>query len=401
MNSNRKNVFALAACQSLLVMNNAMMISVGTLAADALAQDKMLVTLPATGYIIGGGLTTLPISLFMKRHGRRAGFTIGCIFGMVGASLAAAAMLSRNFWMLCLAALVSGVYTGSGGFYRFAAAEMAAASNRSKAISLVLAGGIIGGIFGPESSKITKDLLGTVFAGSFVSLVALAMIALLIVRRLSLPNPSTEEQHGSTRPLAEIMRQPVFIVALLGGITAYGVMNLLMAATPLAMKMCSHSYGAAMLVIEWHIIAMFAPAFGTGWLIVRLGTLPVMLLGVLLKLSAIAIAVSSNSVPAFWSSMVLVGVGWCFLFVGGTTLLTEACAPAEKAKTQGINDMLIYVTMASTSLTSGAILYGFGWNILNYTALPLLCITTIAILWLATLRRSARLRPATGSASTS
>jgi len=399
MNSNRKNVFALAACQSLLVMNNAMMISVGTLAADALAQNKMLVTLPATGYIIGGALTTLPISMFMKRHGRRAGFTIGCIFGMVGASLAAAAMLSQNFWMLCLAALVSGVYTGSGGFYRFAAADMAEAGNRSKAISLVLAGGIIGGIFGPESSKITKDLLGSVFAGSFVSLVALAMIALLIVRRLNLPNPSTEERHGSTRPLAEIMRQPVFIVAVLGGITAYGVMNLLMAATPLAMKMCSHPYGAAMLVIEWHIIAMFAPAFGTGWLIVRLGTLPVMFLGVLLKLAAIAIAVSSNAVPAFWSSMVLIGVGWCFLFVGGTTLLTEACAPAEKAKTQGINDMLIYVTMASTSLTSGAILYGFGWNTLNFTALPLLCITTIAILWLATLRRSARLRPATGSVS--
>jgi len=303
-------------------------------------------------------------------------------------------MLSQNFWMLCLAALVSGVYTGSGGFYRFAAADMASTGNRSKAISLVLAGGIIGGIFGPESSKITKDLLGTVFAGSFVSLVALAMIALLIVRRLNLPNPSTEEQHGRTRPLAEIMRQPVFIVALLGGITAYGVMNLLMAATPLAMKMCSHSYGAAMLVIEWHIIAMFAPAFGTGWLIVRLGTLPVMFLGVLLKLVAIAIAVSSNAVAAFWLSMVLIGVGWCFLFVGGTTLLTEACAPAEKAKTQGINDMLIYVTMASTSLTSGAILYGFGWNTLNYTALPLLCITAIAIVWLATLRRSARLRPA-------
>ena len=400
MNTNRKNVLALAACQSLLVMNNAMMISVGTLAADALAQNKMLVTLPATAYIIGGGLTTLPISLFMKRHGRRAGFTIGCVVGMIGASLAATAMLSHNFWMLCLAALVSGVYTGSGGFYRFAAADMASAGNRSKAISLVLAGGIIGGIFGPESSKITKDLLDTVFAGSFMSLVLLAMIALLIVRRLDLPPPSVEEQHGSARPIAEIMLQPVFIVALLGGITAYGVMNLLMAATPLAMKMCSHPYGAAMLVIEWHIIAMFAPAFGTGWLIVRLGTLPVMFLGVLLNTAAIAIAVSSNAVPAFWSSMVLVGVGWCFLFVGGTTLLTEACAPAEKAKTQGINDMLIYGTMASTSLSSGAILYGFGWHMLNYTALPLLCITAIAILWLANLRRSARLRPATGGVST-
>jgi predicted MFS family arabinose efflux permease len=395
MKNNRKNVLALASCQALLVMNNAMMISVGTLAADALAQNKMLVTLPATAYIIGGGLTTMPVSLFMKRHGRRAGFTIGCIFGMIGASLAAAAMLSHNFWMLCLAALVSGVYTGSGGFYRFAAADMAPAGNRSKAISLVLAGGIVGGIFGPESSKFTKDLLDTVFAGSFLSLVGLAMIALLIVRRLDLPNPSTEEQHGSTRKLLQVMRQPVFIVAALGGITAYGVMNLLMAATPLAMKMCSHPYGAAMLVIEWHIIAMFAPAFGTGWLIARLGSLPVMFCGVILKLVAIVIALSSTTVPAFWSSMVLVGVGWCFLFVGGTTLLTEACRPAEKAKTQGVNDLLIYLTMGSTSLTSGAILYGYGWNTLNLTALPLLCITAIAILWLATIRRTGRMQRST------
>jgi len=399
MQKNRRNVFALASCQALLVMNNAMMISVGTLAADALAQNKMLVTAPATAYIIGGGLTTMPVSLFMKRHGRRAGFTIGAIFGMIGASLAAAAMLAHNFWLLCLAALVSGVYTGSGGFYRFAAADMASAGNRSKAISLVLAGGIIGGIFGPESSKLTKDLLDTVFAGSFLSLVGLAMVALLIVRRLDLPNPSTEEQHGSTRPLGQIMRQPVFIVAALGGITAYGVMNLLMAATPLAMKMCSHPYGAAMLVIEWHIIAMFAPAFGTGWLIARIGSLPVMFCGVLLKLAAIAIAVSGTTVTAFWSSMVLIGVGWCFLFVGGTTLLTEACTPAEKAKTQGINDMLIYVTMASTSLTSGAILYGYGWNTLNFTAMPLLCVTAIAILWLATIRRGGRLQPAAGGVS--
>jgi len=153
-----------------------------------------------------------------------------------------------------------------------------------------------------------------------------------------------------------------------------------------------------MLVIEWHIIAMFAPAFGTGWLIARIGTLPVMFCGVLLNLGAISIAIASTTLTAFWSSMVLVGVGWCFLFVGGTTLLTEAYAPAEKAKTQGMNDLLIYVTMAATSLTSGAILYGFGWNTLNLSALPLLAITAAAILWLATIRRSGRLVRAAGTA---
>lgn len=391
MTNERRNVLALAACQALLVMNNATMISIGTLAADTLATNKMLVTVPATAYIIGGGLTTLPISLFMKRRGRRAGFMIGCLFGMIGGALAGAAMLAHNFWMLCLAALVSGVYTGSGGFYRFAAADSLAVGARGKAISLVLAGGIVGGIFGPEGSKLTKDFLDALFAGTFLSLVVLAAIAMLILWRLDLPRPSHEEQHGSARTLPAIMRQPVFIVAALGGISAYGVMNLLMAATPLAMQMCSHPYGAAMLVIEWHIIAMFAPAFGTGWLIVRLGTLPVMFAGLVLNLAAIFTAISSTTVTAFWSSMVLVGVGWCFLFVGGTTLLTEAYAPAEKAKTQGVNDLLIYLTMASTSLSSGAILYGFGWNTLNLTALPLLGLTAVAILWLATMRRRQRL----------
>src|SRR5258708_576218 len=390
MNNDRRNVVALAACQALLVMNNATMISIGTLAADALATNKMLVTIPATAYIVGGGLTTIPISLFMKRHGRRAGFLIGCWFGMIGGALAATAMLVHNFWLLGFAALVAGIYTGSGGFYRFAAADSLAVNARSKAISLVLAGGIVGGFFGPESSKLTKDLLDTLFAGTFLTLVVLAAVAMLILRRLDLPRPSHEEQHGSTRPLSAIMRQPVFIVAALGGITAYGVMNLLMAATPLAMKMCSHPYGAAMLVIEWHIIAMFAPAFGTGWLIARAGSLPVMFTGLVLNITAIAIAVSSTTVTAFWSSMVLVGVGWCFLFVGGTTLLTKAYAPAEKAKTQGVNDLLIYLTMGVTSLTSGAILYGFGWNTLNLTALPLLTITAIAILWLAAIRRGGR-----------
>jgi MFS family permease len=389
MNAPKGNVLALAACQALLVTNNAMMISIGTLAADTLAQNKLLVTAPATAYIVGGGLATLPVSLFMKRRGRRAGFLLGCCFGMAGAALAATAMYLHSFWLLVAAALVSGVYTGSGGFYRFAAADTVSADFRSKAISLVLAGGIVGGIFGPESSKVTRGLLETAYLGSFLSLILLALIAILILRRIDLPAPSAEERHGATRPLRTIMSQPAFIVAALGGITAYGVMNLLMAATPLAMQMCQHSYNSAMLVIEWHIIAMFAPAFGTGWLVARIGVLPVMFLGVALKVAAIAIAVSSITVTAFWLSMVLVGVGWCFLFVGGTTLLTETYTPAEKAKTQGVNDLLIYVTMAATSLTSGAILYKYSWNALNASALPMLAATALAILWLALRRRAA------------
>lgn len=390
MEPHRNRVFALAACQALLVTNNAMMISIGTLAADTIAGNKLLVTVPATAYIIGGGLATMPVSLFMKRHGRRAGFILGCLFGIAGAALAAMAMLTHSFWLLGFAALVAGVYTGAGGYYRFAAADMSSSDFRSKAISLVLAGGIVGGVFGPESSKLTRGLLEVAYVGSFLSLIVLAAIAIVILRRIEFPPPTVDERHGASRPLAAIMAQPTFVVAVLGAVTAYGVMNLLMAATPLAMQMCNHSYNAAMLVIEWHIIAMFAPAFGTGWLIARLGVLPVMFGGVLLNVAAIAIAISSVTVAAFWLSMVLVGVGWCFLFVGGTTLLTETYAPAEKAKTQGMNDLLIYVTMGATSLTSGAILYKYSWITLNATALPLLACTAVAILWLGLQRRGAR-----------
>lgn len=394
MQQGRSNVFSLSACQALLVMNNVMMISIGTLAADSLAANKLLVTLPATGYIIGAGAATLPMSHYMKGHGRRAGFLLGCLFGVCGALLASAAIWLHQFWLLCLATVVSGVYNGTGGFYRFAAADAASADFRSKAISLVLAGGIAGGILGPESSKLTRELFGPVFLGSFLSLVALAGVAMLILRRLDIPLPSAEERSGEQRPIAAIVRQPAFIVAALGGICAYGVMNLLMAAAPLAMQMCGHAYSAQVLVIEWHIVAMFAPAFVTGWLISRFGVLPIMFAGVLLKLAAIWVAAAGIAVANFWLSMVLIGVGWCFLFVGATTLLTEAYSPAEKAKTQGVNDLLIYLTMSTSSLLSGAILYRYGWNPLNYSALPLLTITGLCILWLAQLRRIAAPRAA-------
>ena len=399
MQIRNRNVIALSAAQALLVMNNVMMISIGTLAADLLARNKLLVTLPATAYIVGGAMATLPVSLFMKKYGRRAGFMLGCAFGMFGAALAASAISIQSFWLLVAAALVSGLYTGTGGFYRFAAADTCGVEFRSKAISLVLAGGIIGGIVGPESSKFTRDLAGPLYLGSFASLIVLAALAILVLRRLDIPLPSDEERSGPQRPMLQIIRQPVFIVAALGGVTAYGVMNLLMAAAPLAMQMCGLPYGSQMMVIEWHIVAMFAPAFFTGWLIARLGVLPVMFAGVLLKLGAIWIAVSGIAVFNFWLSMAMIGMAWCFLYVGGTALLTECYGPAEKAKTQGVNDLLIYVTMATSSLSSGAILYRFGWNPLNYSGLPLLAITGIAILWLAWSRRvraSRKVKPATG-----
>jgi len=394
VNSRHRNVAALAACQGLLVTNNISVVSVGSLAGYMLAAEKALSTLPATAYILGGALSTYPISLLMKHMGRRAGFTLGACAGLLGAVICTFAVGLHSFWLFCLGTLVGGMYTASGGYYRFAAADAVTQGFKSKAISLVLAGGIIGGVLGPESSKLTKDLLSVTFMGCYAALILFALIALAILRLVDLPAPSDSERTGSTRPLGQIMRQPVFVVACLGAVTAYAVMNLLMGATPLAMQICGLPYNSAALVVEWHIIGMFAPALVAGSLVHRFGPHWIMAAGVGTFFLCVLSAVTGQSVPHFWLSGTLLGLGWCFLYVGATTLLTEAYAPAEKAKAQGINDMLVYIIMATSSAVSGAILYRFGWNVLNYAALPLLLCTATAIVWLAAVRRAEETAPA-------
>ena len=383
MSGARRNVLALSACQALLVTNNLTIVSIGSLAGFALAPDKNWSTLPATAYIAGGALSTYPISLYMRRHGRRAGFTLGLLGALIGAAISTAAVWLNMFWLFCLGTLIAGAYNASGGYYRFAAADSAVPGARSRSISLVLAGGLIGGILGPESTKLTKDLLDIAFLGSYGALMVFAVFALLIVRTLDLPPPSSEERTGPTRPLATLVRQPVFVVACLGAVTAYAVMNLLMGATPLAMQICGLPYAAAALVIQWHIIGMYAPALVMGSLVQRYGALRVMSAGVVTYFACLAAAVTGQTTMHFWASGLLLGVGWCALFIGATALLTQAYAPAEKAKAQGFNDVVVFVVMGASSAVSGGILYRLGWNWLNYAALPLLVITAAAILWLS------------------
>ena len=335
-------------------------------------------------YVIGSALTTLPASYFMKHYGRRAGFTLGSGLGMAGAAIGAAALFLQSFWLLCLGALFSGIYNAFGQYYRFAAADMASADFRSKAISLVLAGGIAGGVLGPEASKITRELLEPRFAASFLTLILFALASMAIVRRLDIPPLSAEEKRAEGRPLAEIMRQPVFIVAVLAAAVGYGVMNLLMSATPLAMDICRHAYADAAFVLEWHVIGMFAPSFFTGSLIKRFGVLNVLLVGAVLMFACVTIAMSGVSLMHFWWALTLLGVGWNFLYIGGTTLLTEAYRPEERAKTQGFNDFLVFAAMTLSSLTSGMVVTGPGWAALNQLALPFLALTALAtaLLWL-------------------
>jgi MFS family permease len=384
-----RNVFLLACCQALLFTNNVTLISLNGLAGFALAENKALATLPVTGYVVGAALSTFPASMWMRRVGRRNGFLTGTLFGLAGGAITTFAIWQSSFWLLVAGTLVLGTYNAFGQYYRFAAADAVPLGWRPRAISLVMAGGLVGGIVGPELSKHTIDLARPTFLASYASLMGFCVVTMAILSRLRMPQLADGEGGGPTRPLGEIMAQPVFIVAAAVAALGYGVMNLLMTSTPLAMGFCGHPYAAAASVISAHVIAMFGPSFFTGSLIQRFGVLNVMMAGVVAMFACVAIALSGQLVAHFWWSLVLLGVGWNFMYVGGTTLLTQAYRPAEKAKAQGANEILIFCTTATSSFTSGVLVNAAGWNSLNYLALPFLLVAGGAAFWLAIVRRRA------------
>jgi len=387
MQTPTKNVALLSACQGLLMTNNSILIATNGLAGYALATDKSLATLPVTAYIVGAAVTTMPASLLMRRIGRRSGFILGALLGIAGALICGFAAFSHSFGLLCAGAFVLGAYNATGQYYRFAAADSAPADFKSKAISQVLDGGIAGGIIGPESSKLTKDLFaGAVFTGSYLSLGVFCVLAIALLSRIRIPPLTGAERQDAGRPLLEIARQPAFLVAVTSAVVGYGVMNLLMTATPLAMTACQLPFSDAAFVIQGHVIAMFAPSFVTGALIKRFGILTIMLVGVLLNFACIATALTGIDVTHFWVALVFLGVGWNFMFIGGTTLLTECHSPAERGKVQGLNDLVIFITMAATSLSSGLLFTLQGWTLMNKMAVPFLVLAAGSILWLANVR---------------
>jgi MFS family permease len=385
----KRNIFLLIACQSLLFINNTTMIAVHGLAGLLLAPNAAMATLPVTSYVIGSALATAPIARIMKRYGRKIGFSVGTLFGMAGVILCACGAYFKVFPLLCLGAAVVGVYNACGQLYRFAAAEVAPMGFKERAISLVLAGGIVGGVVGPNLSRYSKDWLSVTYAGSYAALVVFAALSLIVIQMIRFPAQTAAERAGGGRPLSEIMRQPVFIVACMGAVVGYGVMNLLMTATPIAMQTCKHPFSAATLVIEWHVIGMFLPSFFTGSLIKRFGVLNIMFVGAMLMFACVGVALSGVEVHNFLAALMLLGVGWNFLFIGGTTLLTESYRPEEKTRAQGANDFMIFITMATSSFSSGALVTSRGWEILNYGALPFLVLVSCALLWLMRQRRAA------------
>lgn len=390
MHSTRRNVALLAACQAMLFTNNSTLIAINGLAGLALSPYRSLATLPVACWVLGGAIGTMPASLHMKRVGRQRGLTSGTFWGIVGALVCSTAIWAHSFWLLCLGTLIWGVYNAYGQYYRFAAADVSAPEFRSTAISLVLAGGLVGGILGPNLSRITVDALDTRFLGAYLALICFALVTMVLLRFIRIPTPSVAERTESGRPLSVIARQPKFVIAVLSAAVSYGVMNFLMTSTPIAMQVCGHPYSDATFVISSHVVGMFAPSFVSGPLIRRLGALPVMFAGALLNFAAIAIALSGISVAQFWSSLVVLGIGWNFLYIGGTTLLTTTYRPEERAKAQGANDQTIFIMMAISSLTSGMTVTSAGWERVNLVALPLVALIAGAIAWYALHERGRR-----------
>ena len=386
-----KNLWLLATAQGLFLTNNVVFIAINGLVGLSLAPLGWMATLPVMGYVVGGALSTPLVARTQSAFGRKISFQIGLLVALGSALLCAYAAFDKNFWLLVAATVIAGYYSANGQLYRFAAAELSAVDYREKAVSLVLAGGLLGAVLGPNLASRTRTWFEVPFAGAYLALAVVALVGVVVISFMRFPPlPPRLSKADSGRPLSVIMRQPVFIVATAAAALSYGVMNLLMAATPLAMQMHGFPFDDAALVLEWHVIGMFAPGFFTGHLIKRFGVLPIMGVGVVLNVVCIAIALSGVNMHQFLIALFLLGVGWNFLFTGSTTLSLESYRPEEKDRAQAAINFCVFSVMAVTSFASGALVTTQGWQLLNLGSLIPVALTGGAIAWLAWARRAHR-----------
>ena len=383
-----RNLWLLAACQALYLTNNVTFIAINGLVGLALAPRAWMATLPVMGYVVGGALSTGLVARSQQRLGRRGAFQSGLAVALGSALLCAYAAIDRNFWLLCGATVIAGYYNANASLYRFAAAELATPAYREKAVSLVMAGGLAGAVIGPNLAAMTRPLLAAPFAGAYLALAVVALMAMALLQFVDFPAPAAGHAATGGRPLSQIMRQPVFIVAAVAGSLGYGVMNLLMAATPLAMQVCGMPFSDTAIVLEWHVIGMFAPGFFTGHLIRRFGALRVMAVGLALNLACIGFALSGVELHHFVIALFTLGVGWNFLFTGATTLSLQAFEPNEKDRAQGALNFFMFGTLAVTSLASGVLVTTQGWQWLNIGSLLPVAAVAAVLLWLATQQRA-------------
>lgn len=388
----RRNVLILAICQALFMCVTTMAIATTPLAGHSLlGEDKSFATVPLVLYHAGIMLMTIPASLLMARLGRRAGFSIGATMSIISGIISTVSIFEQNFYGLCAGALLMGGSAGFAWYYRFAAADAADEAYKPKAISLVMAGGILAGLLGPQSAKYAVDWFNPImFAGVYVLVIVYSVLSLLVIQTLRIPKLKPEERKSGGRPLHVIARQPTYIVAIISSMFGYGVMTLVMSATPLAMLACGFQFDASATVIQAHVVAMFLPSFFTGHLISRFGALPIIAIGACIQIGCAAINLAGIDFMNFFLANVLVGLGWNFTFVGGSSLLTRTYQPAERAKVQASHDFLVYLTTAAAAGLSGYLHAKVGWEVVNLAALPMMGIVIVAALSLYFVQSRAR-----------
>jgi predicted MFS family arabinose efflux permease len=388
----QRNALVLAAAQALSGANNTVIASTGGILGVILAPDKGLATLPITVMVVGMWLGTLPVGVLAKRVGRRFALQVSCAFGVLSGLISSAAAFQGSFWLFLVGCFCAGLYAAGHQSYRFAACDTASATFLPKAVSWVLAGGVLAGVMGPQLVIFTKDLWPPyLFAATYLGQAVVALLAAGVLTLVRIPRPVTESPPRSGRPLAEIARMPRFIVAVACGVVSFTMMNLVMTSAPVAMVGCGHSVTDATLGIQWHVLAMYGPSFITGALIVRLGLDRVILAGLLLIALSAVIGLTGLTVAHFWTALVLLGIGWNFAFIGATTMVTQCHRPEERNKVQAFNDFLIFGSMAIGSFSSGKLLATLGWSAVNEVVLPFVVITGAMLVWLAFRER---LRPA-------
>lgn len=386
----KRNVLVLVGAQAILGAQMPMIFTIAGLAGQSLAPNACLATLPISCTVIGSMLTATPISSYMQKHGRRAGFVAGAIGGAIGAAVGALGLYLGSFVLFCLGGLLTGIYMSAQGFYRFAAADTASEAFRPKAISWVMAGGLLSAVLGPQLVKTTADAMVVPFLGTYLSVIALNVVGMFLFTGLTIPKPRPPVAGAATgRTKMELIRTPRIAVAMICATVSYALMNLVMTSSPLAVVGCGFTKGNAADIVTAHVLAMYAPSFFTGHLIARFGTERIVGVGLFILAGAGAVALTGVELENFFGAMILLGLGWNFGFIGATTMLAQEQSAVEKGRLQGLNDLVVFGGVTMASLSSGGLMncaggsVEHGWQAVNLAMLPLLTMAGGALIWLA------------------
>ncbi|MGY6695057.1 MAG: MFS transporter [Roseinatronobacter sp.] len=392
----KRNVFVLVAAQAVVGAQLPILFIIGGLAGQMLASNPCWATLPISMIVLGSMAAATPLSGFMQAYGRRAGFWVACGAGAVGAAISAYALMLGSFPLFLLGSFITGTYMSANGFYRFAATDTASPEFRPKAISYVMAGGLLSAVFGPQIVTFTTDALPVPFLATYLSIIALNIAGVALLSQLDIPTPPKPENTvDAGRSRRELLSVPVIAVAVICGTVSYALMNLVMTSTPLAVVGCGFATSDAANIVSAHVLAMYAPSFFTGHLIVRFGARAIVGTGLIILAAAGVVAMSGVALEQFYIALILLGIGWNFGFIGATSMLTAAHAPEERGRVQGLNDMIVFGGVFLASLSSGTLMNcsggsaETGWQLVNLAMLPFLVLAGSALIWLALRPREA------------